>query len=59
LPNVNEIRQNLADTTSAADEELTDTLFGYHITEHLSIRLKARWGRFEDFRDSGIVWEPL
>lgn len=67
LPNVDEIRQNLAGTTSVADEELTDTLFGYQLiagldymlTDHLSAGLKARWVRFEDFRDSDIVWDPL
>ena len=67
LPNVDEIRQNLAGTTSVADEELTDTLFGYQLmagvdyrlTDHLTAGLKARWVRFEDFRDSGVVWDPL
>lgn len=67
LPNADEIRQNLAGTTSVADEELTDTLFGYQLmagvdyrlTDHLSAGLKARWVRFEDFRESGVVWDPL
>ena len=67
LPNVDEIRRNLAGTTSVADEDLTDTLFGYQLiagldyrlTDHLSAGLKARWVRFEDFRDGGVVWDPL
>ena len=67
LANVDEIRQNLAGTTSVADEELSDTLFGYQLmagldyrlTEHLIAGLKARWVHYEDFRDTGIVWDPL
>ena len=67
LPNVDEIRQNLAATTSVVDDELSDTLFGYQLmagldyalTEHLVAGLKARWVHYEDFRETGIVWDPL
>ena len=67
LPNVDEIRQNLAGTTSVVDDELSDTLFGYQLmagldyalTEHLVAGLKARWVHYEDFRETGIVWDPL
>ena len=67
LANVDEIRQNLAGTTSVVDDELSDTLFGYQLmagldyrlTEHLVAGLKARWVHYEDFRETGIVWDPL
>ncbi len=67
LPNVDEIRQNLAATTSVVDDELSDTLFAYQLmagldyslTEHLVAGLKARWVHYEDFRETGVVWDPL
>ena len=67
LANVDEIRQNLAGTTSVVDDELSDTLFGYQllagvdyrVTEHLVAGLKARWVHYEDFKETGIVWDPL
>ena len=67
LSNAAEIRQNLAATTSVVDDELRDTLFGYQLiagldyllTDHLMVGLKGRWVHYEDFKESGIVWDPL
>ena len=67
LPNVEEIRRNLAGTTSVAQEVLSDTLFGYQVlfgvdyemTESVSLGVKGRWVNFSSFRDDGIEWIPL
>ena len=66
LPNADEIRRNLAGTTSVAQSELSDRLFGYQVlvgvdyalTESVSLGLKGRWVNFESFGDA-TVWDPL
>ena len=60
------IRQNLANTTSSVQTELSDTLFGYQIvfgvdyalTESVSLGAKGRWVNFGQFSDT-VVWNPL
>ncbi len=67
LPNAAEVRANLASTSSHADTELDDTLFGYQIlagvdyelTESLMLGVKGRWVDFDSFVDGGVVWNPL
>ena len=67
LTNQVEIRNNLAGSTSVAQTNLKDTLLGfqlligvdYAITEQVSFDIKGRWGRFEQFSDGGVVWDPL
>ena len=67
LPNAAEIRANLASTSSHADTELDDTLFGYQIlvgvdyalTDTLSLGVKGRWVDYDSFDDGGVVWDPL
>ena len=67
LPNAAEIRHNLAGTTSVAQTQLSDTLFGYQVlvgvdyalTELLSLGVKGRWVHFDAFSDGGTVWDPL
>ncbi len=54
-----EWRENAAGTLSSMDTELSDTLFGfqllagvdYALTSQTSVGMKARWVRFDDFRD--------
>jgi len=54
-----EWRGNAAGTLSSMDTELSDTLFGfqllagvdYALTSQTSVGMKARWVRFDDFRD--------
>ncbi|MCY3853362.1 MAG: hypothetical protein OXG03_07330 [Gammaproteobacteria bacterium] len=54
-----EWRRNAAGTTSSADVRLSDTLFGfqllagvdYALTGRTSVGVKARWAKFDDFRD--------
>ena len=66
LPNAAEIRRNLAGTTSVAQTELRDRLFGYQVlfgvdyalTESVSLGVKGRWVNFDSFSD-GTVWDPL
>ena len=66
LPNADEIRRNLAGTTSVAQSELSDRLFGYQVlvgvdyalTESVSLGLKGRWVNFESLSDA-TVWDPL
>ena len=67
LPNAEEIRRNLAGSTSVAQTELSDTLFGYQgilgldyaLNESTTLGIKGRWVRFNSFDDDGIVWDPL
>ena len=67
LPNVEEIRRNLAATTSVAQTVLSDTLFGYQvlfgvnyeITESVSLGAKGRWANFAAFHGEGLEWIPL
>ncbi len=67
LPNEEEIKNNLAGSTSIAHTRLEDAMFGYQvlfgvdyaITETLSLGLKGRWAAFESFEDDGVVWDPL
>ena len=55
LPNAAEIRWNLAGTTSVAQTELRDRLFGYQVlfgvdyalTESVSLGVKGRWVNFD------------
>lgn len=58
---------NAAGTTSRADEELSDTLFGYQLIAGFDTTLgerivtaKLRWGQaFGDFEDGDNPWRPL
>jgi len=67
LPNAAEIQANLASTSSHADTELDDTLFGYQIlvgvdyelTDALMLGVKGRWVDYDSFDDGGVVWDPL
>ena len=67
LPNVEEIRRNLAATTSVAQTALSDILFGYQalfgidyeITESVSLGAKGRWANFTSFHGEGLEWIPL
>ena len=67
LPNVDEIRRNLAGSTSSAQTELSDTLFGYQalfgldyaLSESITLGVKGRWVNFDSFSGDGIVWDPL
>ncbi|MCY4612852.1 MAG: hypothetical protein OXB94_04415 [Nitrospira sp.] len=66
LPNYDEIRRNLAKTTSVGQATLSDVLLGfqvlfgvdYAITESTSLGLKGRWVRFGSFSDN-FIWNPL
>ena len=70
LPNVDEIRQNLAGTASSFQGILSDNLVvsqqvllgvNFAVTEGLSVGVKGRWvhvGAFESPPDS-FVWDPL
>ena len=68
LPNADEIRRNLAATTSSFRGIVSDTLlsrqvlFGvnYALTEDVSVGVKGRWvrgGAFES--EQQLVWDPL
>ena len=68
LPNADDIRQNLAATTSNFQGVLSDrvvsqqVLVGMHyaLTDGLSVGVKGRWvhaGAFES--DEALVWDPL
>ncbi|MYB89431.1 MAG: porin family protein [Proteobacteria bacterium] len=67
LPNAAEIQANLASTSSTADAELEDTLFGYQLlfgvdyalTDTMALGVKGRWVDFESLNDGGVVWDPL
>ena len=67
LPNADAIRRNLAGTTSSAQTELTDALFGYQVlfgvdyalTESVSLGVQGRWVNYDAFRDDGIVGDTL
>ncbi|MYI74461.1 MAG: hypothetical protein F4057_03830 [Acidobacteria bacterium] len=68
LPNADEIRRNLAATTSSFQGVVSDTvvsqqvLFGvnYALTEDVSLGVKGRWVRVGAFEgDPPIVWDPL
>ena len=66
LPNADEIRRNLAATTSVLQSVLSDTLFGYQVligvdyalSETLSLGVKGRWVNFDSFSGTS-VWDPL
>ena len=63
---VNEIRKNLAGTTTSEQTVLKDTLFGWQVlfgvdyafTESVTLGLKGRWVNFNAFRDGGS-WDRL
>lgn len=67
LPNASQIQANLAGTSSTADAELDDTLFGYQLlfgvdyalTDAMALGVKGRWIDFDSLKDSGVVWDPL
>ena len=68
LPNVDDIRRNLAATTSSFQGVISDrlisrqVLFGadYALTEDLSVGVKGRWLHGAAFgSDEAIVWDPL
>lgn len=66
LPNVDEIRRNLANTVSVGQATLNDVLWGfqvlfgvdYAVTQAVSLGLKGRWVRFGSFTDD-FIWNPL
>jgi opacity protein-like surface antigen len=66
LSNADEIRANLAGTTTTGSENLSDTLFGYQvllgmdyaITESVLLGVKVRWVEFDSFRDED-EWDQL
>ena len=66
LPNVDEIRRNLAKTVSVGQATLSDVLLGfqvlfgvdYEVTQAVSLGLKGRWVRFGSFSDD-FTWNPL
>ena len=68
LPNVDDIRQNLAATTSSFQGILSDKLVSqqvlvgvnYALTEGLSVGVKGRWVHGAAFEsDDALVWDPL
>ena len=68
LPNVDDIRQNLAATTSSFQGVLSDKLVSqqvlvgvnYALTEGLSVGVKGRWVHGAAFEsDDALVWDPL
>ena len=64
LPNEQEIRENLAATSSVAQLTLSDTLFGfqtlfgvdYALTEAMSLGVKGRWVKYASFQDDVNVY---
>ena len=66
-PNAEEIRRNLAGSTSVARVDLGDTLFGYQVlagvryalSDSVALDFKGRWVGYGAFGDDGIVWDPL
>ena len=68
LPNVDDIRQHLAATTSSFQGILSDTLVSqqvwvgvhYALSESLSAGVKSRWVHSAVFEsDEAVVWDPL
>ena len=67
LPNEEEVRQNLAGTTTSKQAELHDRLTGYQVlggvdyalSERVSFGIQARWVRFGQFTAEDIEWERL
>ena len=68
LPNVDDIRQNLAATTSSFQGVLSDKLVSqqvlvgvhYALTEDLAVGVKGRWVHGAAFEsDEAVVWDPL
>ena len=68
LPNVDDIRQNLAATTSSFQGVLSDRLVSqqmlvgvhYALTDDLAVGVKGRWVHSAAFEsDDAIVWDPL
>ena len=68
LPNFDDIRQNLAATTSSFQGVLSDKLVSqqvlvgvnYALTEGLSVGVKGRWVHGAAFEsDDALVWDPL
>ena len=67
-PNFDDIRQNLAATTSSFQGVLSDKLVSqqvlvgvnYALTEGLSVGVKGRWVHGAAFEsDDALVWDPL
>ena len=64
LPNEQQIRENLAGTSSVAQLTLSDTLFGfqalfgvdYALTEAMSLGVKGRWVKYASFQDDVNVY---
>lgn len=67
LPNEEEVRRNLAATTTSKQGELHDGLTGYQVlggadyavSEVVSLGVKVRWVRFGRFSAEDIEWERL
>lgn len=67
LSNATQIRNNLKGTASIAQNEQSDTLYGfqlllgvdYAMTDTMTIGLKGRWVDFGSFQDDNTVWDPL
>ena len=67
LPNAQEIRKNLAGSTSSAQARLSDTLSGYQLlfgvdfalNETTTLGIRGRWVDLDAFSDGGFAWDPL
>ena len=67
LPNEDEIRRNLAGSTSSQETEFSNTLFGYQVlfgldyalTESITLGVKGRWVNFDSFSESDSVADLL
>ena len=67
LPNEEEVRQNLAATTTSKQAELRDRLIGYQVvggadyalSEAVSLGVKVRWVRYGRFVKEDITWDRL
>lgn len=67
LPNVDEIRRNLAGSTSSAQTQLSETLYGYQLlfgvdyamSESVTLGIKGRWVHFDGFSELTYAWNPL
>ena len=67
MPNADQIRNNLAGSTSSAQARLSDTLSGYQVlfgvdyalNETTTVGIRGRWVDLDAFSDGGFAWDPL
>ena len=67
LPNADQVRDNLAGSTSSAQARLSDTLSGYQVlfgvdyalNETTTFGIRGRWVDLDAFSDWGFAWDPL